>query len=109
MPGPNRRPARQRRSLPPDAGEISEAAESKSAANSVADIDVERWAPIVADGQAPFPQHITPPTRKALIQRVAQLRRQRLLKFIARVIALDIHLSCDLTQERNEHVKAENL
>jgi hypothetical protein len=37
------------------------------------------------------------------------LRRQRLLRFIARVIALDIHLSCDPTQERNEHVKAEHL
>jgi hypothetical protein len=75
--------------------DTSSAIQEDSTAAAVKGFDVDRWARLIADGQATFPRQLTPSTRAALVRRVAQIRRSRLLNFIARAIAHDIHSSCD--------------
>jgi hypothetical protein len=94
MPGPHNEPAEQLR-LPPNTNEFSKPAKPTSPANGVADFDVDRWARLVADGQVPLPTHLESSEQEALVRRVSQLRRLRLLKFIARAIAQDICRSRD--------------
>ena len=64
-------------------------------------IDIGRLAQRVADGQLPCPSNLDPAKQRALVLRVAQLRRFRLLRFIARAIANDIYQSRGHTKEFN--------
>jgi hypothetical protein len=89
MPGPNNEPAKQLR-LPPKTNEFSKPGKPASLPDVRADFDVERWALLVADGQVPFPTDLESSVQEALVRRVSQRRRLRLLKFIARAIAQDI-------------------
>src|SRR5690242_15647635 len=54
-------------------------------------VDRQRWAQLVADGEIPFPKGLDPAEEIELAQEVARRRRIRLLKFIARTIAVDIY------------------
>ena len=49
------------------------------------------WARLVADGEAEFPPDLPPDQEQSLLYEVRRLRRARLITFIARQIALDIH------------------
>lgn len=53
--------------------------------------DLNRLAQLIADGQIPIPARLHSATQQALVSRVADLRRSRFLRFIARAIAQDIH------------------
>lgn len=52
---------------------------------------LNRWAELIATGQAPFPTELCEADQYLLAARVSELRRSRLVKFIARTIAQDIH------------------
>ena len=52
-----------------------------------------RIADLVARGELPVPVHLPHQQLHSLVQDVRKLRRQRLLAYIARVIAVDIHQS----------------
>lgn len=52
--------------------------------------DVPRLARLVADGSMPFPTGLSVADVNRLAEEVVRIRRQRLLKFIARAIADDI-------------------
>lgn len=52
-----------------------------------------RLVPLVADGEVPIPGEISAADREWLITQVARHRRSRLIQFIARSIAVDIHRS----------------
>lgn len=54
------------------------------------DIDADRWAQLIANGDAGFPTDLPTEVKADLISKVSQLRRSRLLKYIARAIADDI-------------------
>jgi hypothetical protein len=81
-------------------GGIFQQAEPASSPNAGNNLNVDRWAQLAADGQVPLPLHLQSPTREAIITRVAQLRRSRLVEFIARAIAQDIWHSRDQQMER---------
>ena len=66
---------------------------SKAKTSSGEKLDLDRWASLVADGQVPFPKELPSQTQEVLGRKVSRLRRLRLLRFIARTIALDIHRS----------------
>ena len=53
----------------------------------------DRVAELVANGELPFPENLTAKRSQRLLVEVQQRRRRRLVKFIARMIALDIHRS----------------
>lgn len=72
-------------------------------------VDLERWAQLVADGQVPFPPHLESSAQEAILHRVAHLRRSRLLKFIARVIASDLLQSRRPTEEYRNHVETKDI
>jgi hypothetical protein len=58
-------------------------------------LDVDRWARLIADGQVSFPAELSLLTQEVLAREVSQFRRQRLLRFIARAIAMDIYRSSE--------------
>ena len=49
------------------------------------------WAMLVADGEAPLPTSLEPADLSIVLAEVARLRRERLVRFVARSIAQDIH------------------
>jgi hypothetical protein len=67
--------------------------------DSANQLNLARLAQLVADGQAPLALPLEPSARSSLIRRVSQLRRERLLRFVARAIAYDIHQSRGDSQE----------
>ncbi len=52
-----------------------------------------RLANLVASGEVPLPADLHPDQLEHLAREVRQQRRRRLVQFIARTIALDIHRS----------------
>lgn len=54
---------------------------------------LDRLAKLVADGEATFPQDMSPEDLRLLVSKTRKLRRGRLVRFIARVIALDMKQS----------------
>jgi hypothetical protein len=52
---------------------------------------LHRWAVLVAVGETPLPADLKPAELKSLLGEVARLRRERLVRSIARAIAQDIH------------------
>jgi hypothetical protein len=59
----------------------------------------DRQAELIARGEIPFPAELPPHELRALADDVRQLRQQRLLAFIAELIARDI-LHAENTRER---------
>ncbi len=51
---------------------------------------VQRWAELIADGRDAFPADLPPGDRGRLQAEVCRLRRDRLVRHIARAIALDL-------------------
>ena len=49
------------------------------------------WATLVAGGEAPIPTSLEPAELSIVLAEVARLRRERLVRFLARSIAQDIH------------------
>ena len=49
-----------------------------------------RWAALVAVGDAPFPTDLEPEELSIVLTEVARLRRERLVRLVARAIAHDI-------------------
>ncbi|MFV1965741.1 MAG: hypothetical protein ACC628_09990 [Pirellulaceae bacterium] len=54
-------------------------------------IQVAKLAELVANGKVPFPANLSSSETERLRETVAELRRHRLIKFIAQAIAKDIH------------------
>lgn len=52
---------------------------------------LRRWAALVAVGEAPLPEELQAADLKIVLAEVARLRRERLVRLIARAIAQDIH------------------
>ena len=52
---------------------------------------LRRWAALVAVGDAPLPAELRPAELSIVLAEVARLRRQRLVRLVARAIAQDIH------------------
>ncbi|MBL9089926.1 MAG: hypothetical protein JNL96_01790 [Planctomycetaceae bacterium] len=52
---------------------------------------LRRWAALVAVGDAPLPEELTPAELKIVLTEVARLRRERLIRLVARAIAHDLH------------------
>ena len=50
-------------------------------------------ARMITSGQVPFPMDLPLQKQEILVREVARLRQKRLLKYIARAIAMDIHRS----------------
>ena len=50
-----------------------------------------RLAALVAIGEAPFPADFEPQDLQIVLAEVARLRRRKLVRFVARAIAQDIH------------------
>ena len=55
-----------------------------------APVDLERLAELVASGESPLPESLSPQERHLVLLRVAKSRRDRLVCFVARAIAADI-------------------
>jgi hypothetical protein len=51
---------------------------------------VERWAALIADGRVTVPDELPSPDRERLLAAVRERLRVRLVRHIARVIALDL-------------------
>lgn len=54
---------------------------------------IERLADLVASGEIPFPHDLSGHDQQLLLASVSHRRRDRLIKFVARAIAQDIHSS----------------
>lgn len=52
---------------------------------------LRRWGALVATGEAPLPQELQPDEFRNLLLEVARLRRERLVRLVARAIARDLH------------------
>ncbi len=97
----NHQPVEQPKVLPLNSGDDSKLSASGLAANTQKVFDVGRLAQLVADGEVPFPRDLDDSTQRTLVLRVAHLRRGRLLRFIARVIARDIFDSRGTIEEQS--------
>ena len=77
---------------------LNDAAEPPSSAAFVEELSTDqltRWADLIANGEVGFPANLPAGQLRELIAEVRQLRRNRLIDYIARAIALDIHRSCE--------------
>lgn len=52
---------------------------------------LHRWALLIASGEAPLPAELAPAELSVVLAEVARLRRERLVRFVARAIAQDIY------------------
>lgn len=52
---------------------------------------LERWAELIASGETPFPENLGARDSETLLAMVRSRRRQRLVRFIAREIAIHVH------------------
>lgn len=52
---------------------------------------LRRWGALVATGEAPLPQDLQPDEFRTVLLEVARLRRERLVRLVARAIARDLH------------------
>ena len=68
---------------------------------------IEAWAQLVADGRDSFPVGLHPRQEEEMLQQVRRLRRSRLVHFIARQVAIDIHRDT-AGQHGGKHVEATN-
>jgi hypothetical protein len=65
-------------------------ASSSDAALQLSPLQLERWADLVACGDALLPEGLAPDQERQLRQQVRRLRRARLVEYIARQIAQDL-------------------
>ncbi len=68
-------------------------------ASSVSVSSVERlrrWAELVASGETPLPADLKPEELRTVLREVGRLRRERLVRLIARAIARDLHGETEL-------------
>jgi hypothetical protein len=82
-----RAPCRPHGPTAPDA--ITPTQPATTSAPSAAEIQ-ERLAVLVANGIEPFPSNLSSADAQALGQRVRALRRERLIQFVIRAVALDL-------------------
>lgn len=71
---------------PPAQGETFENSPSVNPAERL-----RRWGALVATGEAPLPQDLQPDEFRTVLLEVARLRRERLVRLVARAIARDLH------------------
>lgn len=65
-------------------------------ASSVSVSSVERlhrWAELIASGETPLPADLKPEDLRTVLREVGRLRRERLIRLIARALAGDLHRS----------------
>ncbi len=55
------------------------------------DDQVSRWADLIADGRGDFPDDLSGADRERLLVSVRQRLRRRLVQFIARAVAVQLH------------------
>lgn len=55
------------------------------------DEQMQRWAELIANGDDRFPIGLAAADQDRLVDEVRRRRRERLIRYIARVIALDVH------------------
>lgn len=68
-------------------------------------VDLRRWAQLIANGELPFPTHLSASEFDRLAVEVSRLRRTRLIRYIARAIASDFERSEKLSTKDAEHVE----
>ena len=51
---------------------------------------LRRWAELVASGEAPLPEDLAPEELRTVLREVGRLRRERLVRLIARAVAQDL-------------------
>lgn len=71
--------------------------------------ELDRTAVLIASGEESFPTWSSPEVQNYLAEAVRELRRQELLCFIARQIAIAIHCSHDTDERRTKHHDQINL
>lgn len=54
-------------------------------------IQVARWAELIADGRDEFPTSLSQPAHERLLREVRRRLRARLVQFVARAIAAQLH------------------
>ena len=60
------------------------------AARGLSNDELARWADLIADGRDAFPADLPPPDRDQLRAEVRRRRRDRLVRHIARALALEL-------------------
>lgn len=101
-------------SLDQDSRSVREAAKTGADHNPLAAAtrsshDLDHLAQLVADGRIPCPLHFEPPMKFAFFHRVAQLRRSRLMRIVARAIASDVLRAHKPTKEYTDNAEAKDL
>lgn len=64
---------------------------------------LRRWAELIAEGQAPFPEGLSPAEHEQLVALVRFQLRGRLAQLIARALATHIFRSCKPVKEDTSH------
>lgn len=80
------------------------AAKTPAVADSIEDLtkeQLERLADLIANGEVPIEEALAIDNQSMLIVEIARRRQSRLLKFIARSIALDIARSRESAPQEN--------
>lgn len=54
---------------------------------------LRRWAELIASGETPLPADLKPEELTTVLREVGRLRRERLVRLIARALAGDLHRS----------------
>jgi hypothetical protein len=74
-----------------------------SAAGSLADDQIDRWADLIADGRDAFPEGLPEPDHERLLAAVRRRLRDRLVRLIARAIAARLYHRARPGTEDPEH------
>jgi hypothetical protein len=86
--------------LNPPAAHTAQANPEPTAPRRLSREQLDRWAMLIAGGETEFPSELPAGDRKTLLRTVRRLLRDRLVAFVARVIALELQReSADGTSE----------
>lgn len=66
-------------------------APSQDVVDTLSSNELCRWAQLIAEGSAPSPTNLAPALEERMAREVRRLRRERLVRFLARLIAQDLH------------------
>jgi hypothetical protein len=67
--------------------------------NGLTPEQIRRWAALVADGTSEFPGDLAPADRDRLLAETRRLLRERLVRLIARAIAIDLRRGLGRSKE----------
>jgi hypothetical protein len=70
---------------------VGDHSQSHSRSGRLTREQLRRWAALIAKGDTEFPEDLDPNDRELLLGHCRALLRKRLVRLVARTIALDIH------------------